>query len=282
MSEKSAGQDLKSMNRVIPEGESSCIWVDAGVVSYRLCDRNFECEDCPFDQVMRRESRRDSNVSISAKDWSSEKKHFDQSFTGHETIADLVKKFFSVSAACELPSRRFYSRNHVWAKKIDDGCYRIGLDEYAASLLRDTWSVILPQTGTVSRRNAPLSWAILEDGTIMVRSPLNGKVSMSNLHLKESPSLIVSDPYESGWICEIAGVEDKAVGSNSFDEAAGKKFYDNQFAELEKTIVSELERKPELVGATMMDGGTRPKTLKDLLGPQKYLSILKSLLSMDM
>lgn len=30
-----------------------CVWMSAGLVAYKLCDRGFECESCPFDQAMR-------------------------------------------------------------------------------------------------------------------------------------------------------------------------------------------------------------------------------------
>ena len=30
----------------------TCIWMDAGAVAFRLCDRGFECDHCPFDAAM--------------------------------------------------------------------------------------------------------------------------------------------------------------------------------------------------------------------------------------
>ena len=30
-----------------------CIWMASQVVEYKLCDNNFDCENCPFDKVMR-------------------------------------------------------------------------------------------------------------------------------------------------------------------------------------------------------------------------------------
>ena len=30
-----------------------CVWMSAGLVSFKLCDREGECEGCPFDRVMR-------------------------------------------------------------------------------------------------------------------------------------------------------------------------------------------------------------------------------------
>jgi hypothetical protein len=30
-----------------------CVWMSAGLVSFKLCDREGECESCPFDRAMR-------------------------------------------------------------------------------------------------------------------------------------------------------------------------------------------------------------------------------------
>jgi hypothetical protein len=34
-------------------GGAECVWMQAGVVSYKLCDRRFDCERCPFDMAIR-------------------------------------------------------------------------------------------------------------------------------------------------------------------------------------------------------------------------------------
>ena len=31
-----------------------CVWMDAGVVNYKLCDRGYDCERCPLDQALHR------------------------------------------------------------------------------------------------------------------------------------------------------------------------------------------------------------------------------------
>jgi hypothetical protein len=38
--EKSNGRDVSSR---------SCVWMDAGVVGYKLCSRNHQCVACQFD-----------------------------------------------------------------------------------------------------------------------------------------------------------------------------------------------------------------------------------------
>lgn len=39
--------------KTIPESEKKCIWMDAGVVGYKLCPIEFNCSDCDFDKALR-------------------------------------------------------------------------------------------------------------------------------------------------------------------------------------------------------------------------------------
>ena len=32
--------------------EKRCVWMAAGIISFKLCPYNFECEDCDFNTVM--------------------------------------------------------------------------------------------------------------------------------------------------------------------------------------------------------------------------------------
>jgi hypothetical protein len=36
----------------MPPGILPCVWMSAGLVSFKLCDREGECEGCPFDRAM--------------------------------------------------------------------------------------------------------------------------------------------------------------------------------------------------------------------------------------
>lgn len=38
--------------RLVPRGEKKCIWMAAGVLSYKLCNRGFNCDACPLDMVL--------------------------------------------------------------------------------------------------------------------------------------------------------------------------------------------------------------------------------------
>jgi hypothetical protein len=36
-----------------------CVWMQAGVVGYKLCDREFDCDLCPFDAALRGQALHD-------------------------------------------------------------------------------------------------------------------------------------------------------------------------------------------------------------------------------
>ena len=46
-----AAQKKKSM-KIVPPGKKKCIWMEAGVVSYKLCDNNYDCPVCVYDHAM--------------------------------------------------------------------------------------------------------------------------------------------------------------------------------------------------------------------------------------
>jgi len=38
--------------RIVPAGKKKCVWMEAGVVSYKLCDNHFDCSTCSYDHGM--------------------------------------------------------------------------------------------------------------------------------------------------------------------------------------------------------------------------------------
>jgi len=38
---------------IVPNGDLECVWMWAGIVTYKLCDCNYECEHCSFDRAMK-------------------------------------------------------------------------------------------------------------------------------------------------------------------------------------------------------------------------------------
>ena len=39
--------------KAVPNGEEKCIWMEAGVIDYKLCNYYYDCAGCPFDKAMK-------------------------------------------------------------------------------------------------------------------------------------------------------------------------------------------------------------------------------------
>ncbi len=40
------------MAEKVIESKKRCIWMDAGVIQFKLCDSDFDCLSCEFDRAM--------------------------------------------------------------------------------------------------------------------------------------------------------------------------------------------------------------------------------------
>ncbi len=47
-----AKAEMKESMKIVPAGKKKCVWMEAGVVSYKLCDNNYDCPTCAYDHAM--------------------------------------------------------------------------------------------------------------------------------------------------------------------------------------------------------------------------------------
>jgi len=52
--------------KIVPPGKKKCIWMEAGVVSYKLCDNNYDCSTCLYDQAMQVKVARQKEAATGA------------------------------------------------------------------------------------------------------------------------------------------------------------------------------------------------------------------------
>jgi glycine cleavage system H protein len=102
-----------------------------------------------------------------------------------------------------IPADRQYTRSHEWVRALADGSVEIGISDHAQSALGDLVFVELPEPGrTLSAGEA---CAVVESvkAASDVYAPLAGTVLAVNEALRQSPELVNSDPYGSGWMLRL-------------------------------------------------------------------------------
>jgi glycine cleavage system H protein len=249
MSDAKTGRPLLKLLR---EDAHPCVWMAAGQVAYKLCDRDFRCEECPLDAC----------------------------FRGQRNPAGGAERTGPVPVAeSEFPDDRLYDTGHTWAGVVSDDRVRIGLDGFAARLLRHVSGIVLPPAGGRVERGHVGCWVTDQGVTLSVRSPVSGTVIRLNPRLRGSPALAAESPYADGWLLEVACDDPEAAVSGLL---SAPEIRERAHADLDRlrnlSLGAQGEREGAPVGPTLADGGEPAQDLLRLLGPAGYYGIVARLL----
>lgn len=237
--EREPNQPLDSP--LLPDDALPCVWMTAGLVSYKLCDRDYDCEHCSFDTALQ----------------------------GGNIESQLPQTRGIQPARWEFPSDRLYHRSHAWIRAVNGAQVRYGLDIFAGRLLDRVTSVVLPSVQSRLERGRPACWVKDENELIPLRSPITGTVTQVNGKVQHYPSLITTSPYDDGWLLEALceTTPDRQGNLRSAEEQQRETTL--QLQKLHQRILHDLPVNAD-VGPTLADGGEPITDLRRMLGPRRY------------
>ena len=101
-----------------------------------------------------------------------------------------------------IPKQLKYTKEHEWVV-VDDKIATIGITDHAQGQLGDIVFVELPELE--SKINQDDTFGVVEAVKTVADlfAPVSGNIVEINNALEESPDLINSDPYGSGWIIKV-------------------------------------------------------------------------------
>ncbi|MEW6334398.1 MAG: hypothetical protein AB1558_09015 [Thermodesulfobacteriota bacterium] len=230
---------------LIPEDERKCIWMTTGFIQYKLCDRNHQCEICPFEQALKNEENGEGDFLQPEEDWKEGSPDSDPSIRIHGAV--------------------FYHPDHCWVKVENPERVRVGIDDLLTQLLTDVKVVTLPRKGSLASAGECVAHIIQADYILPVISPLSGSVQAVNHRLIQEPQLITDDPRGEGWLITI---RPNNLESELKDLLFGREAV-SWYRRAEKEIIARTEQMVrhnlESVGPTMQDGGVKVGCLQELL-----------------
>ena len=220
-----------------------CVWMDAGVVDYKLCDRDYDCEQCPFDEVLHGYPVK---VMPAAPD----------------------------SNGCKVANDVFYDPGHIWSRVEEGGMVRLGLDDFSQRLLGAAYSLSLPDPESHIKRGDACCHFTHQAGVAALFSPVSGRVAATNLSLLARPTLVNRDPYRDGWLMLVEPTDLKSCLKRSL--------YGDQVApwlaqEVEKLhlivsgILNQGQNEP-----TLMDGGLLSRQFLQGLSVEQTRRVISS------
>ena len=241
----------ESLGQTADANLRQCLWMQATVVDYKLCDRDYDCEHCPFDQVLH--GRVTMPVSPSTTFGAGGSFNRDMKGRGRKSIADA-----SSVKHCEAAGTLFYHPTHTWVRIEDGGCVRVGLDDFAVRILGRPYKITLPKPGAVLRFGMGCWQFTHQAGVTILVSPVSGRVKEINPALAHQPALLNRDPYGEGWVLLIEPTDLRGSLKRLLYGPKVTRWYEREFEKLYEKV-GELTSRSGLAGPTMNDGGSLKK-----------------------
>jgi len=107
----------------------------------------------------------------------------------------------------QYPDDLFYTKDHEWARIEDrDGSKvaTIGVTRYAVEQLGDVTQVDLPKEGESVKQAEVFGSVESVKAVSDLFAPVTGKVVKVNSPLSDSPEYVNEDPYDEGWMIQVA------------------------------------------------------------------------------
>jgi glycine cleavage system H protein len=173
-----------------------------------------------------------------------------------------------VVAGVTLPEGLSYHPGHAWAVDAGNGRIRVGLDEFAASLLGGMQKLDVPQRGRWFRQGEK-GWTIhTERGEVAMLAPAEGEIVAINEKAISDPDSVARDPYGAGWLLEIFSPDVQVSFRNLLTGAFARRWMEESVAELRQAIT------PGAL-ATALDGGTISPRVGTELPPEKWREVTR-------
>jgi len=128
------------------------------------------------------------------------------------------------------PDDLYYTKDHEWARLEDrDGqkLATIGVTRYAVEQLRAVTQVDLPKEGETIKQAEVFGSVESVKAVSDLFAPISGKVVKVNSPLGDSPEYVNEDPYDEGWMIQVA-VSDAKELDGLLDAEAYQSFLREQ------------------------------------------------------
>jgi glycine cleavage system H lipoate-binding protein len=173
-----------------------------------------------------------------------------------------------VVAGVMLPDGLSFHPGHAWAVDAGNGRVRVGMDEFAASLLGNIQRLDVPQRGRWFRQGEK-GWTVhTERGEAVMLAPAEGEIVTVNEKAIANPAGLAQDPYGAGWLFEIFSPDIQVSFRNLLTGAFARRWMEESVAELRQAI------SPGAL-ATALDGGRISPQLGADLPVEKWREVTR-------
>jgi len=205
-----------------------------------------------------------SSDSRTSEEWRWEKETSNDEILGEEFALNIRKSLF-------------YHPGHTWVKVEKADEVRIGIDSFLGKMIGRVKVIVLPLSGGRCLQGENLCSIIQEEGILHMVFPVSGSILSVNQKLKDQPELVKKDPFGEGFLLTLKPKSLQRDQKHLFFGEAAFSWYQKELERFKTAAVSELYGEGR-VGMTMQDGGIRLRDIKRLLGPERYIQLVRAYL----
>jgi len=180
-----------------------------------------------------------------------------------ERVVPAIRGWFAV------PEGVYYHPGHMWATVEAADLVTVGIDDFAQKLVGPIARVSLPQIGaSVAQGDAAVALHV-DDRSIPLLSPVEGKVVALNKEVLRTPGVINGDAYGKGWLMKVHVPRLQGNLKNLISGTLAKRWIDEAQQRLSAYVTDPA------VGATMADGGVPVTGIAKNLAPTTWDQMAK-------
>ena len=247
-----------------------CVWMSAGIINYKLCDRDFQCEDCEFNKAMQGmlpQSRIENPT-------------FDKHRTKRNDATSLLinRYLYSLFFDCTIHLDRFYHPSHLWFMAESENVIKVGIDKTVIKIIEPVEKIILPQVGEIVSKNQLILWIVRNGKMLPLHSPLAGKIIERNDRLLHEGLKQVLDADDFCFKLQDDGIRDKIQQLCS--SIPRLESFDENISIVKKHLEKAFHQNvPKEIGVTLADGGDFQTCIEKVVGENIFHEMLNELFS---
>lgn len=255
-----------------------CVWVQAGVLSYRPCHRDFDCESCELFHALRGpvEGRETSGETRSSATPEGASGSLNTRMIGSDVEGEVSAFLDQLAEGCDLHLDLPYSPGHFWLKEMAQGEVLVGFDCQMLRVLFPVEGFILPKPGTWLKRGEAMGWIQRGHLALPLPSPMSGEVLEVN-------HALVAEIQEQGfpvsqarWLIRLRPHEPLADIPELLRGSSMLSWYQRKLHLVREYLLNAVDPGVH-TGETLNDGGELNRNLEEVLGADPFRELLDRL-----
>lgn len=177
-----------------------------------------------------------------------------------------------------VPQGVFFAPGHTWLHLEESGTARLGVDDFAQSIVGDIDEMITREPGETVRKGDTILQVRHGDRAVAFRSPVDGVIRDVNTDVLGRHEILSMEPHAASWIYRIKPDDTSSLLDGMMLGTAAKEWLRREASRL-KVFLSTISPEHPVLGTTMQDGGLPGYGLIDFVDDKEWTMLREKFLS---